>query len=83
MPTTYEGAAEHCSDSGPLGVPPRLLAAGGVGKARQRLVASVEAGAAHRCPDQEDRREGERQQDKAGGGTGEAKQSGTGNRDCE
>ncbi len=83
VPATYEGAAEHCSDSGPLRVPPGLLALGGVDNGRQRRVASVEAGAAHRCPDHEDCGEGEREQDKTGGGTGETKQSGTGDRDCE
>lgn len=83
MPATYEGAAEHCRDSGPLGVPPGLLALGSVDKGWQRQVASVEAGAAHRCPHQEDRGEGERQHDKAGGGTREAEQSGAGDRDYE
>lgn len=83
MPATEEGAPEHRRDRGPLGVPPRLLAPGGVDQGRQRLVTSVEAAAAHRCPDQEDPGEAERQQDKHRVGTHQAKQSGKGDRDGE
>ena len=60
-----------------------MVAPGGGDKGRQRLVGSVEAGAAYRRPDEEDPGEGEWQQDKDGVGTCEAKQSGTGHSDGE